>query len=369
VQEIDIRALSEIYDERDVYLSLYLPTASKQDLRDNELFILSRTKEIAKALDRELKGEFEKTLENISPYMASDPFPGERGRIIYASSMIGMLHVYRLPITPTQRKMVLDTSPYILPLSKLRDDHLEYGMLVMDSQSARFIVISSDQCTIVNESNIDLMNKHKKGGMSQARFNRLRMGAIHQFIMDVLGDMERFGHLDELRGLVIAGPGEAKKMLLSELPNSIKDKVMGVLDIDVDTNCSELVALGNELASKDETMRGIEALKDLRSAIMRGDPSAYGTIELIDALAEGRVDRLIVLKDVSIPGWICERCQRISPEVGPPKECPACGGPTSKVNVVEELVELAHRTRSEMEFVKVSPFLSSLGGIGAVLRY
>ena len=52
VAEIDIRRLAEIYDERDVYLSVYLPSNKEHETRS---FVTSRMKAIEKALSRDLR--------------------------------------------------------------------------------------------------------------------------------------------------------------------------------------------------------------------------------------------------------------------------------------------------------------------------
>ncbi|HNT73359.1 MAG TPA: hypothetical protein PKK92_09915, partial [Methanothrix sp.] len=69
------------------------------------------------------------------------------------------------------------------------------------------------------------------------------------------------------------------------------------------------------------------------------------------------------------PGWICERCQALEARRRPPPACPNCGGPTSAVDVVEELYELALRTGAEVEFVEEDSCLASGEGVGALLRY
>jgi len=264
---------------------------------------------------------------------------------------------------------VLDTSPFLLPLAKLHDDYLDYGILLMDSQQARFFMIESDRIDLRESSKIDLMNKHKKGGMSQRRFNRLRRGAISSFVKEVLDDVKNLEDLDKLRGIVIAGPGEAKKKLREDLPIEIASKVFGVVDLDMDISAGDLVRIGNNLAVKDELKKSTALAEDLRAAVMKGEPAAYGFIDLRNALNDGRVDSLIILDKASVPGWICERCQNIQARSVPPENCPKCGGPTSKVDVIEELYELAQRTGADVEFIDEHAFLESIGGIGAILRY
>jgi peptide chain release factor subunit 1 len=185
----------------------------------------------------------------------------------------------------------------------------------------------------------------------------------------VVEDLRSLEELQDLRGLVIAGPGEAKKELMEELPQDISEIVMGIIDVDMDIPEGDLVSMTDEIASADERKEEGEYVKRLEAAVMRGDPAAYGEEEIKKALEQGRVEVFLILQGTTIPGWICERCQNLNARTAKPKNCPICGGPTSMVEFVEELFELAERTDAEVEFVRESPFLESIGGIGAILRY
>jgi len=368
VSDIDVRALSEIYDEKDVYLSIYLPTYSREEDSLNESYLLSRSRAISKAVKGDIADSFLETYEMIREYTAHASIRGERGRIIFASAPLGFLHIYRVGAEP-ERKMVLDTSPFLLPLARMRDDYEDYAILLMDSQQAKLFVVESRVMTVQGTDSIDLMNKHKKGGMSQMRFNRLRRGAIQSFVSDLVEDLEELRELSELRGIVVAGPGEAKKQLLEVLPPNISEMVIGVEDVSMDASEGQLLAMGERVTREDELKVEKDCVEELRCNIMKGLPSAYGARDVKRALNEARVNVLLLLDKASIPGWICERCQNIHEREAPPETCPHCGGPTSKVDVVEELYELAQRTGAEVEFIEESDFLSSLGGIGAILRY
>ncbi|MBN1389459.1 MAG: hypothetical protein JXA22_02340 [Candidatus Thermoplasmatota archaeon] len=368
VTEIDVRSLSEIYEETDVYLSIYLPTASREDDAFNGTYLEGRIRAIRKAMDGELLHKFERTLEMAMDHIDRAPVHGEKGRIIFACEPLGFLHVYRIGVTP-ERKLVLDTSPFLLPLAILRDDYEDYAILLMDSKEAKLYSVRSNIVNVEGSDSIDLMNRHKKGGMSQMRFNRLRRGAISSFISELVEDLRGLEGLTDIRGIVIAGPGEAKKQLLEEIPSDLGDKVLDVVDISMDTPLGELLELGHEITLDNERTEEKNNMELLKTAIMKSHPSAYGALQVRDALNEGRVNHLLILRDASIPGWICERCQNLQERTPPPDTCPLCGGPTSPVDVVEELYELAQRTGADVEFVFDSEFLSSLGGIAALLRY
>jgi len=264
--------------------------------------------------------------------------------------------------------VVLDSSPFLLPLARLRDDYEDYGLLLLDSQEARLFTIRSRLLEETSQSSIDLMNKHKKGGWSQMRFNRLRKGAIKSFLAEVVEDLAKLEGLQNMRGLVIAGPAEAKIEIMEMLPSQIREKVLGLLDASMGAAPAELIEMGDRLALEKERASGRERAAELRSAVLRGQLYASGADKVRDALQQGRVKSLLLLDGFVIPGWICESCQYFQ-EGSQPESCPRCNGRTSKVNILEELYELAQKTGAEVEFVEEDEFLRSLGGVGAILRF
>ena len=367
VTEIDLGALAEIYDEMDIYLSIYMKSASSSDLDASRSFVASRFRAMEKSLPLLLRESFRSTVSLAQEALASPSWKGERSRVILASGPESFLHVYRMGLE-VEPLVVLDTSPFLLPLARLRDDYLDYGLLLLDSQEAKLFVIRSRIIEEMGSSSIDLMNKHKKGGWSQMRYNRLRKGAIKSFLTQVAEDVANLDSLQSMRGLVLAGPGEAKGQLMVLLPAQVRDRVIGLLDIPMTTRLSELVKLGDQMALNHERSLSIKRAEELKTNVLRGQLYAYGTDSVRDALTQGRVNTLVLLSNYVVPGWICERCQHFQ-EGNRPEVCTQCGGRTSQVNVLEELYELAQRTGAEVEFVEEDEFLQSIGGVGAILRY
>ena len=368
VTEIDLRALSEIYDERDIYLSVYMKSSSTSELDSSRSFIASRFKAMEKSLPADdLRQPFRSTMSLVEEAMASFPLKGERSRVIFACGPLSFLHVYRLGLE-VEPLVVFDTSPFLLPLARLRDDYEDYGILLLNSQEARLFTIRSRLLEEKSQSSIDLMNKHKKGGWSQMRYSRLRKGAIKSFLAEVVEDLARLEGLENMRGLVIAGPGEAKIELMEMLSPQIKERVMGLLDVSMGVKPADLVEMGDRLALDKERSLSRERAAELKTAVLKGRLYASGADPVRDALLQGRVKSLLLLDGFVIPGWICESCQYFQ-EGSQPEGCPRCNGRTSRVNLLEELYELAQRTGAEVEFVEEDEFLRSLGGVGAILRY
>lgn len=368
VSAIDLRELSEIFSHEDLYLSIYLPTATRNDRSLNTSYLESRERDIEKVIGRDIAGCFRSTLDMVRKNLESEPKENERGQVIFASRCEGFIREYRITAEP-ERKMVLDSSPYLLPLARLQDEFEDYGLLLVDSQEARLMMVRSSVMEEEGSASIDLMNKHKKGGMSQMRFNRLRRGAIKSFIKDVLEDLRAMDDFSEMRGLVVAGPGNTKKHLLDEMPKEFSDMIIGVLDVDMGISAGELVELADIVAAKDERAEEASLVKALEGSIMKGEPSVYGIENVISAVKQARVAVLLILKGEGKVGWKCEGCKMLKADDKIPSTCPNCGSKPVRVNVVEEIFELAEQTDARTEFVEDSPFLESIGGIGALLRY
>ncbi len=368
VTGINMRALAEIYDEKDIYLSVYLPVAGKENEHLNKIFVESRVKAIKDALSPDLRSDFEKTFEMAEDFIFGSPVSGESGRIIFASYPESFINVYRLAVEPEQA-MVLDTSPFLLPLAKLRADYEDYGMLLVDSREAMFTCIRSDLAEEKEHLSTDLMNKHKKGGWSQSRFNNLRKGAIRSFLSEVADNVQNTCGELQTKGFVIAGPGNAKQQLMEMLPKDAQEKVLSLIDVSMDIPRDELIGEGDSVLHETELESTRKMSRKFKSEILKDGLAVAGVEDVRSALEQGRVNVLIIMKGSSVPGWICERCQNLQPNAVPPEECDRCGGPVSLVDVVEELYELAQRTDADVEFVEKEDFPHSDYVVGALLRY
>ena len=74
------------------------------------------------------------------------------------------------------------------------------------------------------------LKKHNKGGSSSARFGRLHKEAIVHYLKKVVEEsLEAFS---DVKYLVVVGIGERKDELITYFPNSLKDKLLGVITSD-----------------------------------------------------------------------------------------------------------------------------------------
>jgi len=348
-----IRELSEIYDadSRDTYVSIYIN-------KDTNVKFLERREKACKSL---LSGEEQKnfinTMEKIKEFLNKEV---GNTLAIFASHKHDFFKHVSLPFE-INNSLIVDSSPYIRPLARIQDEWESFTLVLLNSNYAKIFSISLGKVEQEKNLSADIMNKHKKGGWSQARFQRLRKGAIHAFFSEVRDALEKIA--DEQ--IVLAGPGQAKFQFSDMLSKNLKERIVEVIDISIDDE-KELLKESIHLISKLEERKSKGAVQQLKEEILKDGLAAYGFDDTLNAVKNGQVELLIIEKDYKLKGYLCEHCQLL--KAGAIKNCPNCGSPTSEVDVIEEILEFAERTDAEIEFVDDEE-IHNLGHVGAILRY
>ena len=349
-----IRELSEIYDKnsQDTYITLYL----KKDALD-EKFLKRRERTCISFLKGDEQRNFIHTMEEINEFLQKNR---TENIAVFASHKNNFLKSISLPVE-IDNLLVVDSSPYIRPLARIQDEWESFTLILLSSNYAKIFSVSFGDVEQQKSLSKDIINRHKKGGCSQARFQRLRKGAIHAFLTEVEEVLEKIAD----KRIVLAGPGQAKIQFQDMLPKHLSERIVDVIDISIDDE-KELLKESIRLISEKEQQESHEAVQQLKEEILKDGLAVYGTEETLQAVKNGQVELLIVEKDYKIKGWICEHCQIVKD--GSVKECPYCGNSISEVDVIEEILEFAERTDAKIEFTDGEE-IADLGHIGAILRY
>ncbi len=349
----DIRKLSEIYDKdsEDTFISLYFHEGF------DTKFLQRRKKACRSILKGNELDNFNKSISIIEKELEKT---NDKNFAVFSSEKNGFSKYIPLEVK-VDNLLIVDSSPYLRPLARILDEWESYTLVLINSNSAKIFSISMGTIDETKKISKDIMNKHKKGGWSQARFNRLRRGAIKSFFKDVADILEK--RTDEQ--IVIAGPGTSKNKFVDELPQHIKEKIVDVIDISIDDE-NELIKKSLQMISDKEKEKSNLSVDQLKSEILKEGLGVYGINETLQAVKNGQVELLIIEKHYKPRGWICEHCQYV--REGKKKICPFCGKKVSEVDILEEILEFAERTDAKIEFTD-NEEISDLGHIGGILRY
>jgi len=293
-----IRELSEIYDPKsnDSFVSLYYAKGT-----DNK-FIARRIRAIQSVLKGSELQNFNKTMNQIQTILKQHP---KENIAIFASHKYNFEKYVTLPMR-IKNSLIVDSSPYLRPLARILDEWESFTLLLVSSNFAKIYSIFLGKLKDVKKLSKDIMNKHKKGGWSQARFNRLRKGAIHAFYKEVIDELTE--RADEQ--MIIAGPGTAKNELIQMLSQDLNKRIVDVIDIDIHDE-NKLLKESIHLISEKEKRQSHEAVQHLKQEILKDGLAAYGIEETLKAVKNGQVELLIIEKNYKLRGWICEYCQAV----------------------------------------------------------
>ncbi len=386
LKKIDLVALSAHYDResQDTYLSVYIDLTrgtggkrtaraakSRSRLLKNRVnrFLQMRETACREALAGKpgLLENFDRNLASVRAHLADNPLePKQKGLVLFSCAKEEYFEAFRLSV-PLKNLLVLDTSPFIRPLARLRDDWESIAVVILDSENARLFAVSSDRVTARKKKGVDLLGKHKKGGMSQMRFQRLRRQAVRIFHQEVLGDLQELLRVEPADQIFLAGPGVAKLQFLDSLPPDIRRRVTEVVDLDLNVPEGEIRRRFVSLAAIEERRQDRAHVEVLLAEILKDGLVAHGWEEVTKAVRAGKVEVLLVKSGLTLRGWKCERCKVFG--LGDRSTCPSCERPVSEMDAMEKTVKEATQRGAQLEFVARDPDLEALGGIGAFLRY
>lgn len=363
----DLRALADMWELEPAFLSLYLDIRRGID----EGFLRRRQKECLCALSRhkERSDLFLQALEQSERLLRGRAWSAE-GVAVFSNPKRQFLEAFELP-GEVENRLVFDSSPYIKPLVQLKHGWEESILVVLDHTHARLFVVSHHEILQKDTVAEEIVRKHRNGGMSQLRFQRLHDGYVSHYFKEVaehlVAEVEKCRCLGRLRGIVLEGPKDAKAEFRKYLPADLERLVVGMVTEPSDIPDCTAVRAADDIMSSREVHRETELMGKLRDGILGRGLATYGLEEVRRATLEGRADTLLVQKGLGVRGWRCERCRSFG--AGAMQLCPTCGRPPLEVDAVEELVELAMDRGTRVEFVAADGGIAQLGGLGALLRY
>lgn len=284
-----------------------------------------------------------------------------------------------------------DSDFYLEPLLGMLVDKKVYGLVVVDRSEATIGILRGKRISVVRNFDSLVPSKHRMGGQSAQRFERLIEIAANEYYKKVSDIMtESFLNLEGLQGILIGGPGPSKEFFLKEgyLHHELEKKVIDTFDIGYtdEYGLKELVEKAKDKLYDLDLMREKRFFLRFMEEIRKSEAglSVYGEDQIRHAVTIGAVDVLLVSEGlrkrrvtVECPGCgVIERTIDKSPE-GTTMACPKCGtvGTVTKdIDLVDDLFEQAELMGTKVELISPESeegemLLKAFGGIAGLLRF
>jgi len=114
----------------------------------------------------------------------------------------------------------------------LKDDNL-IGFLAIDAKDAGWGLLHGDKIEVLKETGSGVAGKHRQGGQSAKRFQKLREMELTYFFNRVAAiSKEYFIDIYPIKGLIISGPGPTKEEFINNnyLEYRLQDMVLTTID-------------------------------------------------------------------------------------------------------------------------------------------
>ncbi len=282
-----------------------------------------------------------------------------------------------------------DSKFYLDPLKEMLKDKKLYGLIVLDRREATIGLLRGKRIEVLAYTTSMVPGKHRQGGQSSVRFERLRQIAIHEFYKKV-GEKASEAFLqykDELLGILIGGPSPTKEEFYKGeyLHHELQRKVIGLFDVGYtdESGLYELVEKAEDALQELDLIREKKLMNRFLKEVVKDGLAAYGEEEVRRYLTLGAVDILLLSEDLRL-----ERVRYRCPACGREKEETVRDGMRRKVvcdcgvemeeverkDVVLELSELAEQSGARVEILSTESeegamLLNAFGGIAAILRF
>ncbi len=272
------------------------------------------------------------------------------------------------------------------PLEEMMKEKEVYGLVVLDRSEASFAVLRGKKINMVQNIDSIVPGKTRAGGQSAARYGRIREGMLNDFLKEVAGSFKKIFSDDDIKGIIVGGPGPVKEKFFNEgyVSEEFRSKVIGVKDTGYtgESGLHELLNRSEDLLAEAKISKEKKVLRSFFEEL-QAEPSkaTYGVEDVKKALELGAVETILVSENLEWEEveYICDcgfgekKFVRISEKENQKCKCGKALGIVGEMDVIEAFEELAKETGAEVEIVsRDSPEGEQfylMGGIGAILRF
>ena len=281
-------------------------------------------------------------------------------------------------------------------LKEMLKEEKTIGLLSIDATEAAIGIVAGSRFEVVDEVTSGVSGKHRAGGQSARRFERLREMELTEYYHRVARHTNKALLEDNtIQGLIVGGPGGTKDTFLKGeyLDYRLRKIILAVVDTAY-AGREGLRELVDKAADILQDIRLIEEkklvakfLKEVNSA---DGLAAYGLKDVLEALHKNSAETVLVSEDLE---WIhlkivCTKCG-LTREANIPRinyieekqkqistPCGNCGSLEFEVteqDFIEYLADQAYLSGAKVEVIssrsEEGAMLKSFGGLAALLRY
>jgi peptide chain release factor subunit 1 len=368
----ELKEIAKMRGDGVFFVSVYLNVNPATNVKDNYVIhVKNMLKQIAQNMGKDILKRINSDIEKIESYIISNKRIFKKGLVILSSQEHDFWKEFHVAV-PLKNEIIVDNTPYIKPLLDILDNYRRYAILLVGKESARLFLVHLGEIEEYTEiSSADVPGKHKKGGwfsLSEKSYERHTDYHVELHLKDVLRELESFLSGEYVGRMLIGGSEEAVTKVKAMLPQSIAARITGTFHAEMFANSKEILEKVEPVLRSFEEKEEVETIDVLLTKAMKNEHAVIGLENVLNAIQEGRIMKLVILKKFKSAGLACVNCGNLA--IQELATCPYCKGEMRKVNYIADLVaQKAVEQGAAVEVVSGNKKLEESGSIGAFLRY
>lgn len=368
----ELKDISKMRGDDSYFVSLYLNVNPKTNVKNNYVIhVKNLLKNTTDKLDKNALKKVKGDIEKIESYILTNKRILKKGLAILSSQEKGLWKEYHLSV-PLMNEIIVDNKPYLKPLLDILDNYQRYAILVVGRDSARlFLVHLGEIEEYVEVRSDDVPGRHKKGGwfaLSEKSYERHIDYHVKMHLKDVLKELDSFLSREYVGRMIIGGSEEAVTKVKAMLPPAIAEKIIGTFSADMSASGKDILKKVEPILRENEIKKEEALVNDLLTKAMKNENAVIGVEDVLNALQQGRIMKLVFMKDYKSSGIRCGKCDYLT--IQDISLCPYCKGKMKKANYIIDLI--AQKAVEQGAFVEVvtdNKKFQESGSIGAFLRF
>tara|TARA_Y100000034_G_scaffold123434_1_gene170175 strand:- start:3007 stop:4092 length:1086 start_codon:yes stop_codon:yes gene_type:complete len=346
-----IKQLKAIRGRHTELVSVYIPAGYNLD---KIIAHLQEEQGTAKNIkDAKTRGNVIDSLEKCVRHLRLFKKTPENGYAVFAGNTSAQegkvaLQVWGVePPEPLNMRIYRCDQRFLIDILEGMLEHKEtYGLIVMDRREATLGFLKGTNIVATSHTTSGVPGKHRAGGQSAQRFERLIEGVAKDFYKKI-ADMcnKEFLGVKEMKGILLGGPGPTKESFKEHLNTELKEKLLAVQDITYtdESGLHHLVEKSKDVLAKEAIATEKKVMEKFFTLLAKEiEKTAYGKVAVEEALNMGAVQLLLVSEELEDKD--AEHFEELAKQVG------------AEIQIIS-----VHTREGEQ--------LKELGGIAAILRY
>ncbi len=355
-----VRKLMDYVPGGNPVVSLYLDTDMTRRTKEQALLVLRGLLKDADDADRA-------DLSKIEDYFSLDYDWQAKGVAVFSSDGDGLWEVFTLPV-PVQDGVFVGDRPYLQPLVTLMALYERYGIALVSREQARFFRLYMDEVMEFPGLESSIPGRHKQGGWAQARYQRHideRAAQVLRSAAEAFVDLFERGEFDHV---ILAGTDENVSAFEELLPAGVRERVVGSFAADMTATTKDIKEEASRIAREFERERASRLVEEAITKAAKGKGATTGPDDTVNAVAQGRVQILLVQEGFHTPGRVCPNCGYMT--IQPVNPCPYCFSDMKELpDIVSRAIEQTVKANGKVIVVQGDSKLKEAGSIAALLRY